>query len=445
MYLRSVHIDNIRSIERLTWELTEGTRADGWHVIIGDNGSGKSSMLRAIALCLIGTEEAAALRQNWGQWLRAKVTQGEISLQVSNNPEWDHPFNSQTEVEGRHLLRTMVKSDVNESGMFGAGMSGTVAFGGRASIRESAASYDAPSWRNAQGWFSAAYGPFRRFTGGNPSYDDLSLSYPRLARHLSIFGEDVALTESLFWLKELKFRKLEQQPDGDLLDRIFTFINQEGFLPHHTQIQNISSAGVEFIDGNGFYVQVEDLSDGYRSILSMTFELIRRLAQTFGGDRIFSDDSTRVIAPGVVLIDEIDAHLHPTWQRRIGLWFRRHFPKIQFIVTTHSPLVCQAADVGTVFRLPRPGSDEEGRMITGTELDRILYGNILDAYGTELFGSDITRSDEAKQHMSRLAELNQKEMYEDLTNAEREEQQTLRASMPTLAYTATSERNERSE
>ena len=52
------------------------------------------------------------------------------------------------------------------------------------------------------------------------------------------------------------------------------------------------------------------------------------------------------MAPGVVLIDEVDAHLHPTWQRRIGLWFREHFPKLQFIVSTHSPLICQAATVG---------------------------------------------------------------------------------------------------
>ena len=77
-----------------------------------------------------------------------------------------------------------------------------------------------------------------------------------------------------------------------------------------------------FVDGNGYRVPVEDLSDGYRSILSMTFELIRQLAATYGPKRVFDPkDPFKVNMPGVVLIDEVDAHLHPTWQRKVGLWF----------------------------------------------------------------------------------------------------------------------------
>ena len=49
---------------------------------------------------------------------------------------------------------------------------------------------------------------------------------------------------------------------------------------------------------------------------------------------------------GVVLIDEVDVHLHVSWQRSIGFWLKKHFPNVQFIVTTHSPFVCQAADPG---------------------------------------------------------------------------------------------------
>src|SRR5712671_2638426 len=128
------------------------------------------------------------------------------------------------------------------------------------------------------------------------------------------------------------------------------------------------------------------------------------------------------LAPGVVLIDEVDAHLHPTWQRRIGLWLREHFPKMQFIVTTHSPLICQAADVGTVWRLPQPGTNETGRMLAGVELDRLLYGNVLDAYSTEAFGEDINRSEESKKKLHRLAELNYKELHGQLTISERKEQ-----------------------
>jgi predicted ATP-binding protein involved in virulence len=64
----------------------------------------------------------------------------------------------------------------------------------------------------------------------------------------------------------------------------------------------------------------------------------------------------------------IDAHLHPTWQKNVGKWFQDRFPNIQFIVTTHSPLICQAATHGSVWHLPHPGSDEKGGMGSGKDL-----------------------------------------------------------------------------
>jgi hypothetical protein len=244
----------------------------------------------------------------------------------------------------------------------------------------------------------------------------------------------VALTEGLRWLQQLQFKKLEGDAAGALLAPLKKFINQPGFLPHHAQLEKITSREVLFVDGNGYHVPVEELSDGYRSILSMTFELIRQLAACYGPKRVFHPkDPTKVDVPGVVLIDEVDAHLHPTWQRKVGLWFRTHFPKMQFIVTTHSPLVCQAAEVGTVWRLPRPGTDEEARQVTGVELDRLIFGNVLDAYGTGLFGEDVSRSEKSKQRLQRLAELNLKEMRKGLSAAERKEQASLRASQPTSA------------
>ena len=168
----------------------------------------------------------------------------------------------------------------------------------------------------------------------------------------------------------------------------------------------------------------------------MTFELIRQLARVYGDKVIFdAANKTKVTAPGVVLIDEVDAHLHPSWQRQIGRWFREHFPNLQFIVTTHSPLICQAATVGTVWRLPKPGNNETATMIQGQDLDRLLYGNVLDAYGTEMFGADITRSEDSKMHMHRLAELNRKELRHQLNKTEQKEQHQLRAMMPTTAHT----------
>ena len=98
------------------------------------------------------------------------------------------------------------------------------------------------------------------------------------------------------------------------------------------------------LDGRGAQVAVEEMSDGYRSILSLTLELIRLMFSTFDTraalDAINTTAGT-IALPGVVAIDEIDAHLHPAWQQRIGDWFVEHFPETQFFVTTHSPIICR--------------------------------------------------------------------------------------------------------
>ena len=430
MYLERIEIQNIRSIQSAVWDSGfSPPTSGGWHVILGDNGSGKSSFIRAVALALVGPSEAKALRQDWNEWLRRNQQRGSVRLTVSRDRQYDSysgpgaPPNDSLDV-GLMLAR---------------GTDATVILT-NTKTRPNPANF---IWADNSGWFSASYGPFRRFSGGNKDYEKMFYSNPKLAPHLSAFGEDVALTESIQWLQDLKFKELEAQHsvESRYLLRLTAFINQNGFLPHRTFLKSVSSTGVVFIDGNGCEIAVEELSDGYRSILSMTFELIRQMLKAFPDHNIFTGDCTKVKVPGVVLIDEVDAHLHPSWQRQIGLWFREHFPRIQFIVTTHSPFVCQAADVGTVYRLPKPGSKEKAGMVTGADLGRLLFGNILDAYSTDLFGEGATRSEEAKKRLVRLAELNMAELMRDLQETERAELESLRSSLPTAAHSLPSAAN----
>jgi hypothetical protein len=69
-------------------------------------------------------------------------------------------------------------------------------------------------WSTDSGWFSAGYGPFRRFTGGDKEWEKVYYSDPRPAAHLSLFGEDVALTEALDWLRNINYKSLEHKLDG---------------------------------------------------------------------------------------------------------------------------------------------------------------------------------------------------------------------------------------
>ena len=255
----------------------------------------------------------------------------------------------------------------------------------------------------------------------------------RTARHLSLFDEGVTFSRCLDWLRDLKLRELQSDPRGKLLEALVSFINETDFLPSGVRFDNVTSDGVFFRDASGLIVPVTDLSDGYRSVLGMAFEIIRQMSLVLDPERIFQPGEPGQIAPeGVVIVDEIDAHLHPTWQSRIGRWFCRHFPNVQFIVSTHSPLVCQSAGSGSVYLLPRSGSTEKGGKVDRETLMRLVHGTVLDAYGTEAFGSEAaaTRSAESRELHRRLALLNNRELLKGLSSKEKSERDRLRRTLP---------------
>jgi predicted ATP-binding protein involved in virulence len=82
--------------------------------------------------------------------------------------------------------------------------------------------------------------------------------------------------------------------------------------------------------------RITQLSDGYRAVLALVMDLARRMAEANPPDITKTNPLHQV---ALVLIDEIDLHLHPSWQQRILEDLRRTFPNTQFIVTTHSPQV----------------------------------------------------------------------------------------------------------
>ena len=344
MHVRKLHIHNIRSISRLEIEIQDP--AAGWHVILGDNASGKSSVVRALALALIGPSDAPATRQRWPDWIRHGADSAHIEVQLAHDRRFD-----------RWTRR----------GRVGSGrINVEVDIGRRPELVSDYA--DRTIWGGGSGWFSASFGPFRRFSGGDKEYDRLFVSNPGLAPHLSAFGEDVALGEALRWLQELQFKAYERHPGSmRLLDGLLDFMRRSELLPHGAEIDEITSGAVMFKDGAGTRVPVEQLSDGFRSVLSMTFEVLRGMVMAYGGETVVASlDSaaTAIRLPGVVAIDEVDAHLHPTWQKRIGDWLTGRFPEVQFFVTTHSPIICRSAAQGSIWRLPTPGT---GR---GTASDR---------------------------------------------------------------------------
>lgn len=434
MHVERLTIENLRSIRSFKLDLGR-TDPAGWHVILGDNGAGKSTAVRALALALMGPANSQAARQVWSRWLTTGHTSGHVAVTFTGHDEdrWTGKGNtSKRPVVARANLTASTQEDRKN------GQSVELSFSGNYAKRT--------VWGDGYGWFSASFGPFRRFSGGDPRIDRLFVSHPRLASHLSAFGEDVALRESLLWLQDLQVKKLEGDSEAEAIqDAAIDFINKADLLPHGARVTDVTSERVEIVDGHGAKVDVEEMSDGYRSILSLTFELIRLMFRTLGTETALggiNPEEGTIALPGVVAIDEVDAHLHPAWQQSIGDWFVERFPETQFFVTTHSPLICRAARRGSVWLLPVPGSGEAARRIAGTELDRLLDGNILDAYGTDLFGKGVTRSEESKKKLERLARLNRKRLTSCLSPSEQSELEHLRTALPS-SPSATAPRVER--
>jgi len=140
-------------------------------------------------------------------------------------------------------------------------------------------------------------------------------------------------------------------------------------------------------------------------------DIIRHLINAYGVEGLIdrgSDGKIFIKRSGVVLVDEIDAHLHPEWQREIGFWLKRHFPNMQFLVTTHSPIICQAADPNGLFVLPEPGSAVAPRPLTQAEYEKVIASRPDTILLTPAFGLQNTRSPRAVAGRAEWAQLQAK-------------------------------------
>jgi len=125
----------------------------------------------------------------------------------------------------------------------------------------------------------------------------------------------------------------------------------------------------------------------------------------------------------VVLIDEIDAHLHPKWQREVGFLLRSIFPNIQFIVTSHSPFVAMAAGEGALTLL----EGQDGKVMANQEIPFIRDWTVDRVLG-EIFEVD-EHSWQTEQELNEYQELRFKEIAGKLDSKSQERLNRLRGDL----------------
>jgi predicted ATP-binding protein involved in virulence len=159
------------------------------------------------------------------------------------------------------------------------------------------------------------------------------------------------------WISKATLAQLQMPQDSlnQALQTIQEAVNQalhsEGWRNFY---YNLSYEELVMQKGEQEILPVSLLSDGTRTMISLIADLAFRCVCLNG----LSGSDSPLNSPGIVMIDEIDLHLHPRWQQRVLHSLRQAFPKIQFIVTTHSPQVLSTVD-RTTIRLLSQASDDE--------------------------------------------------------------------------------------
>jgi energy-coupling factor transporter ATP-binding protein EcfA2 len=168
----------------------------------------------------------------------------------------------------------------------------------------------------------------------------------------------------------------------------------------------VRESGAILIDAPGGRTPLSEMSVGYKSVVAMATDIIQELFHYY--------DNTE-FAHAVVLIDEIETHLHPRWKMRIMRLLRLALPKVQFIVTTHDPLCLRGMYDGEVFVLQR--SDLDARVETLKDLPNIRGMRAEQLLTSEFFGLGTT-DPETDAKLARMHNLAAKEGKSDAEAAE---------------------------
>jgi energy-coupling factor transporter ATP-binding protein EcfA2 len=343
MWVASINLENIKcfqgqEISFVRNHLDQAQRYY-WITLLGENGVGKSTILQALALLLAGPEAAKELLPRPTGWVReprlpgrltAVIHQDAVDAGIFGDDHNCQPLSFSYFVTGSIALQIGSAQDNQQT------------YTEPALIEEPTKTL---SWlrthafaSGSQGWFAVGYGAFRRLTRLSQVIIP-SLDLPkRSSNFFTQFNEDSSLSSFERWMVYLDYRLAKDSTDIEA--RKMKRVGEEAIvklLPGDVKIAGVTAEGlVEFwVDGQR--VPTISLSDGFRSVIALAGDLIWRLMQAFPD----LDDPTT--AAGVVLIDELDIHLHPSWQREIAGWLHQAFPNLQFFVATHSPLVAAGA------------------------------------------------------------------------------------------------------
>jgi hypothetical protein len=337
LHIRELRVHGVRGIDALEIAIPPPAHKEGqWVILLGENGAGKTTILRALALALASEKLAVALHARSSE---------------------DAPF-----------IRKGTKSSSIEVGLAKGRATATInASKKNETLQKSFAGLQA-------GLPVFGYGSQRGSATGGP---DRAVSMDRLGGLATLFDSSASLIHAETWLVQLAGVAAEgRKADKDLFEAVKATLAK--LLPRGDEIINVERGRVVVRIGKED-VPFAGLSDGYLTTLGWTIDLIsrwsyqrRRIAQVH--PESFASDMRCI-----VLVDELDLHLHPRWQCDIVDKLRKAFPSTTFIATTHNPLTLHGTRPGEVYVVRR--SDDgaidilQRDLPAGIRADQILTGD----------------------------------------------------------------------
>ena len=444
MYISKVELKNIRgvgpkglSVNFASTAFPRRSSLAGWHVIAGSNGAGKTTILQAMAASLLGGSGSAWLfrPEDRKDWIHRKGTT-ESTADSGSTCTWIEraPDDDDAPPAERSVAPVPLRVEWNRDS---SGVREIPPDGDHSVILNQfwqAATFGA----QPKGWMFAAYGPHRGNRQSSPDATSLFKAAPRTAAVVTLFRQDAGLDGVNSWLMELELRAARKQgADAEALrDGILRLLGHGLIVPDAQTRMKLESDGLH-VHWQGAWRPARLLGDGYYSTLALVTDLLLRIEQ-FKPGRLLQDIlrwGPQEDAPigvefsGVIVIDEPESHLHPELQQRLGFWLKTHFPRMQFIVTTHSPLVCQAAEQGGLFRMPKTGKIEPVDEATWA---LAVNGTLDTAVVSHLFGLETPESTRAGVDRRRLGALLTKAIREgELDPGEATERDQLERRLPT--------------
>jgi len=345
-YFLSLSVENVRCFgPKQTIDVSDGKgRPAQWTVILGDNNTGKTTLLQ----CFVALEPFLFEKDFI------------LSRLMFNLSKFDLSRNKRDELTISGIAFSLSKINQSTDGMKTEMM---VRYHMSKNYRQ----------ETLGGLVCYGYGASRIM--GESSLAEKTPGDPSAG----LFEDDVKLINAEEWLLQADYAAIAskspklKEKAGDKRDQIRDVLIN--LLPEVDDIRvaeptrDRPKPRVEFKTPYG-WVALDGLSLGYRSMIAWMVDLANRMFERY------PNSSNPLEEPAVVLVDEIDLHLHPKWQRILMDYLSVRFVNTQFIVTAHSPLVVQAAKKANVVLLKREDDhvviDNNPQSVRGWRADQIL-------------------------------------------------------------------------